>query len=81
MLHPGVGHQNPHGRQVAANGHHPGGEEVKAPGNPVPAKEHDGEKGVKFFNMEVGIEEVKRTWQFGILILALYFFIIKKRIL
>ena len=25
---------------------------------------------VKFFNMEIGIEEVKRTWQFGILILA-----------
>ena len=25
---------------------------------------------VKFFNMQVGIEEVKRTWQFGILILA-----------
>jgi len=25
---------------------------------------------VKFFNMEIGIEEVKRTWQLGILILA-----------
>ena len=25
---------------------------------------------VKFFNMEIRIEEVKRTWQFGILILA-----------
>ena len=25
---------------------------------------------VRFFNMEIGIEEVKRTWQFGILILA-----------
>ena len=25
---------------------------------------------VKFFNMEIGIEEVKRTWQFGILILV-----------
>ena len=25
---------------------------------------------VKFFNMEIGIEEVKRIWQFGILILA-----------
>ena len=25
---------------------------------------------VKFFNMEIGIEEMKRTWQFGILILA-----------
>ena len=28
---------------------------------------------VKFFNMEIGIEEVKRTWQFGILILAAIF--------
>lgn len=25
---------------------------------------------VRFFNIEIGIEEVKRTWQFGILILA-----------
>ena len=25
---------------------------------------------VRFFNVEIGIEEVKRTWQFGILILA-----------
>lgn len=25
---------------------------------------------VRFFNMEIGIEEVKKTWQFGILILA-----------
>ena len=25
---------------------------------------------VRFFNMEIGIEKVKRTWQFGILILA-----------
>ena len=30
---------------------------------------------VKFFNMEIGIEEVKRTWQFGILILAGIFFV------
>ena len=28
---------------------------------------------VRFFNMEIGIEEVKRTWQFGILILAAIF--------
>lgn len=28
---------------------------------------------VKFFNMEIGIEEVKRTWKFGILILAAIF--------
>ena len=28
---------------------------------------------VKFFNMEIGIEEVKRTWQFGILILSAIF--------
>ena len=28
---------------------------------------------VKFFNMEIRIEEVKRTWQFGILILSAIF--------
>lgn len=28
---------------------------------------------IRFFNMEIGIEEVKRTWQFGILILSTIF--------
>ena len=28
---------------------------------------------IRFFNMEIGIEEVKRTWQFGILILSAIF--------
>ena len=44
-LHPGVGDQDPDRREVGADGDHPGGEEVKSLGGPLPAEEHDGEEG------------------------------------
>ena len=45
ILHPGVGHQDPHRRQAGADCHHPGGKQVESLGNAVPAEEHDREEG------------------------------------
>ena len=45
VLHPGVGHQNPEGREVGADGGEPGGGQVEFFGDLVPAEEHHGNKG------------------------------------
>ena len=44
-LHPGVGYQDPEGREVGADGREPGGGEVEALRDLVPAEEHHGDEG------------------------------------
>jgi hypothetical protein len=42
ILHPGVRYQDPEGRQIGADGREPGGGEMEASADAVPAEEHDG---------------------------------------
>ena len=44
ILHPGVRYQDPEGRQIGADGREPGGGEMEASADAVPAEEHDGDK-------------------------------------
>ena len=45
ILHPGVGHEYPKGRDVGAHEHEPSGDEVETTTDFVPAEEHDGHEG------------------------------------
>ncbi len=45
ILHPGIGNQNPHGREVGAKGHQPGTRQVLYFAQPIPAKEEHADEG------------------------------------
>ena len=61
VLHPGVGHQNPPGREVGADGREPRGGEVEAFGDLVPAEEHDGDEGALHEEGQNALDGQRRT--------------------
>ncbi|MDR6354202.1 hypothetical protein Q3H58_000873 [Pseudomonas psychrotolerans] len=45
ILHPAIGHQDPQRREIRAQGHQPGHQEVLALGEPIPAEEEQADQG------------------------------------